>query len=593
MAFNPDEIRDTHGRWTAGGAGAAPTDDPRVLDVEGDDWNKKTATRLEKEYAASRGALDTLAKDAANHNVAVSGVVEDWDSLTGSGQDEAATKFVDDHMEQEYDNEVQNWHENGDALRDAKQTLASDNDWKHEALTDFIKARDEEGADRIPYSPEDLGAAIEINGKYDFEGDTEVTIDDSKLRHPDSGYDPNQLTLPGVEPRKPEDSLTADMRKEIIAHFTEAFDKEAENKSSDVEPPEYLKDSAKESLEESWSSMDDDDKYEWTKKNTDLIESHKGDDDADDVESGKIEMPTKFDPMNETSGEDYKNTQRMARYLSVERGIQLLRDRGIFDPLADNDDALRTDIAHEDHEMWDGWKGASANDDGKLIQVASAEEFGGRLNKESKGIDPEASKEYANSNYKSVGGYEGVKALMRAKWEATQYMLDRANMPMVDAYRGVKLANLGTVQDGLGFRTVVTAPDGSSTEGAVVPHEDVVDHRGSSFTKLPDLAVVRNGASSWTTDLSVANGWSGGGYGGTRVVLRAQVPRTSILSVPAYGINVHSEHEVVVLGAAWKNWDAWYNRAPKIDYIAMKPPVAKTDDGKWGLLENPEKDKVV
>lgn len=51
------------GRWTSGGA-AEPIADPRALDVGGDEWNKQTATRLEKEYAAVRPDLDKLAQEA-------------------------------------------------------------------------------------------------------------------------------------------------------------------------------------------------------------------------------------------------------------------------------------------------------------------------------------------------------------------------------------------------------------------------------------------------------------------------------------------------------------------------------------------------
>lgn len=47
MPFNPDEPRDTHGRWTDGGAGASTSDDPRVTDVGGDKWNQETASRLD------------------------------------------------------------------------------------------------------------------------------------------------------------------------------------------------------------------------------------------------------------------------------------------------------------------------------------------------------------------------------------------------------------------------------------------------------------------------------------------------------------------------------------------------------------------
>src|ERR1039458_3802683 len=63
--FNPDEPRDK-GRWTTGG-GSGEVErhllDPRVIDVSGDEWNRKTAERLEKEYAAVRPEIDAIATE--------------------------------------------------------------------------------------------------------------------------------------------------------------------------------------------------------------------------------------------------------------------------------------------------------------------------------------------------------------------------------------------------------------------------------------------------------------------------------------------------------------------------------------------------
>jgi hypothetical protein len=53
------------------------------------------------------------------------------------------------------------------------------------------------------------------------------------------------------------------------------------------------------------------------------------------------------------------------------------------------------------------------------------------------------------------------------------------------------------------------------------------------------------------------------------MVMRAEVPRTAVLSVPAYGVNVHSEHEVVVAGTAWRGWDAWSGKAPTFRDVPM------------------------
>jgi hypothetical protein len=62
----------------------------------------------------------------------------------------------------------------------------------------------------------------------------------------------------------------------------------------------------------------------------------------------------------------------------------------------------------------------------------------------------------------------------------------------------------------------------------------------------------------------------------SRIVLRAELPRTAVLSVPAYGINVHSEREVVVTGGGWKGWDAWSGQSPKFSEVPMPGQTIST-----------------
>jgi hypothetical protein len=106
----------------------------------------------------------------------------------------------------------------------------------------------------------------------------------------------------------------------------------------------------------------------------------------------------------------------------------------------------------------------------------------------------------------------------------------------------------------------IEIPSAAPAEDVSVRTEDI-----KGYTKLPNLTIHRNGAASMTTDPGVANGW---GQNLTRVVMRARVPRTAVVSVPAYGQNIHSEHEVVVAGTAWNKWDAFYQRAPRFEEVA-------------------------
>jgi hypothetical protein len=157
--------------------------------------------------------------------------------------------------------------------------------------------------------------------------------------------------------------------------------------------------------------------------------------------------------------------------------------------------------------------------------------------------------EYANQHFSSIGGYAGVKAYVRAKWETTQYLLDKADVKTLDLYRGIKLKPEVYQKFLVAWRA----------------YEDRKQVGG--FDYMPTLSIARNGAASTTTDETVANNW---GTSENRIVLRAEVPRTAAISVPAYGINVHSEHEVVVAGTAWKGWDSWAGKAPRLGDVPLQ-----------------------
>ena len=136
--------------------------------------------------------------------------------------------------------------------------------------------------------------------------------------------------------------------------------------------------------------------------------------------------------------------------------------------------------------------------------------------------------------------------MVRAKWETSQYALDKAGIQSLPVYRGLKIPDI----------------DDQETES-------IKSEAGRAFERYTNATITRNGCYSTTTTPSVANGWNAGV--GDKVVLRIDAPRTAVLSFPAYGINVHSEKEVVLAGTAFKNWDAWKDRAPS----ATEVPIQK------------------
>lgn len=595
-----DHPRDEDGRWTDAGGGdggsgetafgglVTPPDlklEPQAIDVGGDAWNKQTAVRLESEYQRAKPLLESIVQgssgeeidtivedDNDDHDDDAPMVPEEWDMLSGDQQEDAKTKYIDSNKESAVDSEVNNWHENGDALDDAKAQVAEGfmnldgtEAWITDAIDDWRISREENGKP-VPYTTIQILDSIGLDYPtgHEGKGDLDITFNDEKLMHP-SNLVPEQGLLPGIEPIVASSALSVEMRDEIEKVINKAFDKEADKVEGDLDAPDYLAESAMEWLEEDWDhNLSDKDKWNWIKNNTDIIEDAQKESDEyyENHTSGgvyDVELPGTYDPL-ESNGDktDYERTQRLAAYLSLERQVQLLKDRDIIgDAVFESN---KSEIRRVDRELWGAWKGSSQSFGGQLLQLATSEELGGRYR--DLASTPSQLKSRADKDYGEIGGYDGVKALVRAKWETSQYLLDKADIHVVEVYRGLKM----------------DLPKDEKIEEVAAEHWQDPGHKEVSgnkvYQRIPDASIVRNGAFSTTTDRNIANNWNGGS-GNTKIVLRIEAPRTSVLSLPAYGVNVHSEHEVVVAGTAWKHWDAWKNNAPGVSDVPIVTPHRK------------------
>ena len=105
-----------------------------------------------------------------------------------------------------------------------------------------------------------------------------------------------------------------------------------------------------------------------------------------------------------------------------------------------------------------------------ILQVAAAEELGGRLH-EYDGLKKKNSIKDADNYYSEIGGFEGIKAYIRGKWETTQYLLDKAGIQTMKVYRSISwdVPFMGT-------RT------------------QKIKH---GYTRYPNAVVSRNGCQSW------------------------------------------------------------------------------------------------
>ena len=88
----------------------------------------------------------------------------------------------------------------------------------------------------------------------------------------------------------------------------------------------------------------------------------------------------------------------------------------------------------------------------------------------------------ADDDYDNIGGYAGIKAYVRAKWETTQFLLDKAGMSELQLYRGISLDPEKYAQ----------ADREKVLELIAMIRRQMVE----GHAKVPNLNVVRNGAAS-------------------------------------------------------------------------------------------------
>jgi hypothetical protein len=195
---------------------------------------------------------------------------DSWDTMTNDQQEETENKWKSNSYDEFYNSEVDNWYSNGDAYDTAATQLADDYkdphadiDWATDAIDEVIDGHSD-STQPIRFTRDQLLKAISLT--YDAQGSgyksppPDIEFDDDKLV-PEGWAD--MPTLPGIEPQKPSDFLTDDMRRNLEKALSKAFVKKADKDSSSVDPPEYLKDSVDEYQGEYWSQMEDEQKFKY------------------------------------------------------------------------------------------------------------------------------------------------------------------------------------------------------------------------------------------------------------------------------------------------------------------------------------------
>ena len=246
------------------------------IDVGGYAWAKYGYVPTQEAWDQTRQRLaSTIANGGSGGSSSTRGEntmeADEWSMLDDVAQADVRDRWMRDSHDEFYQSEVDSWRDNGQALEDAKRQLAHDYhrgsftpDWVNESLNEMREERRVLGDPEIPYSNQQIYAALEIE-QYESRGsdgrdDPEFVWDDEELKKPDpkiSGYDPDQHTLPGIEPLNPATYMTQEMRDAINERIVGAFNSKADNDAQYTDPPDYINESVSEYQESYWEDMDD------------------------------------------------------------------------------------------------------------------------------------------------------------------------------------------------------------------------------------------------------------------------------------------------------------------------------------------------
>jgi hypothetical protein len=241
------------------------------IDVGGYAWAKYGYVPTASAWRELQGILQRKLGGGGGSAPASSGntyTPESWEELSSDQQDDVKNEWMRSSQDDFYSSEVDNWRESGQALDDAKNSLAYDfeftEEWAVAAMTTWREQREENGDPAVPFTDEQILDATSI--KYDTDGegrsDPEIDFSDKRLdTMTPQGLDPAQMTLPGIEAPKPHEFLTDDVRDDITQALTEAFNDQSKENADDLDPPDYLRESVSEYQESYWEGLDDSEKF--------------------------------------------------------------------------------------------------------------------------------------------------------------------------------------------------------------------------------------------------------------------------------------------------------------------------------------------
>jgi hypothetical protein len=492
--------------------------------------------KLEQAAAVSNKMVETIISQIEEGLPEGEEVMVSWNDIDEDEQQEAQSSWEQDNFSEKYSELMDQAKD--DFLMDKEN--AAEDDWE-DAWTDG------NAEDKLMEIWEDKKAQFQKNYLV---SDSAIEAMTPEIDGGDYSFDEDAAKEAGISDEHFEifTSLMVAEQQEAKREFKQSYIEQAkETAESDWESEsdnisDNLSQNVYEDLSSEWYNMSDDEKLEASGYSA--------------TELKDIELPGEWKIAK--NGEDYKKTRNVVRYVQKRVMRETLEARGLPDSI-NHEEAIAS--------SWVSWKQSSTSSAGLLMQDCTAEELGGRKqdwsDEQKKLIDQAAlrftteyggqTKEELNAMGREGGikfGREIMKAHIRGTWAATQYALKQSGSDKVYLYRAVLI-------------------DKDLVKGQGITIDVDLKTRKEEFKTLPELKLKRNGLASTAMGregLGVANNWNGvdlkkprDQY--ARVVLRIEAPREAVVSIPAFGQNIHAEQEAVIAGMKYK-WDAFLDRAP-------------------------------
>jgi hypothetical protein len=624
------------GQFTASGHTGEPTPDPEL------------AKQAEAGIAAVEKLLPVAVKTADYSDIDEDS--GDWSDVDDTTQDRVREKFIDQAYSNGVDVDTSGIEEDlrNDLERDNQEVL-------DEAVDETIRVLES----KFPVAE----PVLDITGSTERPFELRKTLDPDTLDYGPGEHENGKVALDLEALRFKTGEKLTPAEQEIVMHewnrhYKIAFQQKLDDKFQSDEFYERQNELESEAVNNEWSNLSDKERFQ-------LMRDY-GITPSRDLSTGEPDQWVTGVETGTHTDEDYARTHAIALRLAEMRTEEIRKERGLTEPgekpkyevveatnstpehpnfiakdaagrviASSNTRELAEQNANEwaqeaseraasvtseklIGDVWHAWKQKSSEGLGLSLQLAAARELGGHHR-----MTPEEVSQ-AEQIAHDYGGMANLQAYVRAQWEVTQMVMNKAGQEKVEVYRGLMLPgdavkttsrvpvdklgqplnpptnvkSLTTPGDPtkapyvtfdfngehfvvekarilpqsikeVGQIATGKAPVYESDETAIQRRMDeyVASSQGRLlFTKLPDLTLKRAGAQSTTGTREVANDWGGVGNlppNPVRVVLRIEAPATSVLSIPVYGQNEQNEHETVIVGTKDKwLWDAWRDRAP-------------------------------